>query len=308
MCDPASIVIGVVSAGLGFMQQREAVRARNAEIEAQNLNMDAQFAVNLLQTKTNRFVQTQKEQTTDLTNATNEYLADRGAEKEFKIIDLDIARAQEQTAREKREKKLETWAASGEILAAKGGGINTAFLLADVENQYGNYDWVSDRNLAFTGAQKGFEKEGVLVRRAQRKAGLTPYIKQLYVDPAKPIHIPKRRFNTGMAAVSAGLQGASLGMQTHSTITGAGYQWKDGSYQKITSSTRLLKENIVKLGTSPEGHNIYKFNYINNSTNYIGVIAEEVQKIKPEAVLTMPNGFLGVDYDLIDVDFLVQAA
>ena len=230
MCDPASIVIGVVSAGLGFMQQRQAVKARNAEIEAQNLNMDAQFAVNLLQTKTNRLVQDQKEQTTKLTNDTNEYIADRGAEKEFKVIDLDIARAQEQTAREKREKKLETWAASGEILAAKGGGINTAYLLADVETQYGNYDWASDRNLAFTGVQKGLEKEGVLVRRAQRKAGLVPYIKQLYVNPAPPVHIPKRKFNTGMAVLSAGLQGASAGMSMASSIKGAGYRWDGKGY------------------------------------------------------------------------------
>ena len=89
----------------------------------------------------------------------------------------------------------------------------------------------------------------------------------------------------------------------------AGYKWEGGRYTKVGStggSSRLLKENIFKLGKSSEGHNVYKFNYKNNPTNYIGVIAEEVQKIKPEAVFKMANGFLGVNYDLIDVDFLVQ--
>ena len=32
-------------------------------------------------------------------------------------------------------------------------------------------------------------------------------------------------------------------------------------------------------------------------------MADEVMKVKPEAVVTMDNGFFGVRYDLIDVQF-----
>ena len=32
-------------------------------------------------------------------------------------------------------------------------------------------------------------------------------------------------------------------------------------------------------------------------------MAHEIQKIKPKAVGTMDSGFLGVNYDLIDVEF-----
>ena len=71
----------------------------------------------------------------------------------------------------------------------------------------------------------------------------------------------------------------------------------------IAASSKELKENIKKIGESIRGHNIYKFNYKGKLKTYIGVIAEEVQKLQPEAVVTMPNGFLGVNYDLIDVQF-----
>ena len=69
------------------------------------------------------------------------------------------------------------------------------------------------------------------------------------------------------------------------------------------ASTKKLKDNIVKIGRSIAGHNIYKFNYKGDSRRYVGVIAEEIQQSVPEAVVTMPNGFLGVIYDSIDVNF-----
>ena len=68
-------------------------------------------------------------------------------------------------------------------------------------------------------------------------------------------------------------------------------------------SDRRLKENIKQIGKSITGLGIYKFNYIGKTQKYIGTMADEVMKVVPEAVVTMPNGFLGVNYDLIDVTF-----
>jgi len=68
-------------------------------------------------------------------------------------------------------------------------------------------------------------------------------------------------------------------------------------------SDRRLKENIKKIGESISGLGIYKFNYINQAKQYIGAMADEVLKVVPEAVVTMENGFMGVRYDLIDVNF-----
>ena len=69
----------------------------------------------------------------------------------------------------------------------------------------------------------------------------------------------------------------------------------------FAGSDRKIKENIKKLGESISGLGIYKFNYKGDSTKWIGTMADEVKKIKPEAVTTMKNGYEGVRYDLIDV-------
>ena len=76
-----------------------------------------------------------------------------------------------------------------------------------------------------------------------------------------------------------------------------------GGGSLLFSSDRDLKENIKKLGKSPSGIGIYKFNYIGNAKKYIGTMADDVMKVMPEAVSTMANGFLGVNYNLIDVQF-----
>ena len=308
MCAPP-IVIGIISAGLGFIQNQQMIAAQNRAIEVQNQNARAQFEVDKLQVQANRFREQQQYQSTELANDTSEFLANRAAEKEISSINIQVAQAQEEKALKKREKKLETVRAKGEILATGKGGLNVVNLLADVDSQFAQYDWGSNRNLAFVGYQAATDKESANIRRASRLATLNPYIQQTYIDPVKPIDQPKVPKNTGLALLSAGLQGASAGMSWASGLESMGYVPKGGGnpwFSTYVKSSKLLKENIFKLGTSKEGHNVYKFNYKGNPTNYIGVIAEEVQRIKPQAVSRLSNGFLGVDYNLIDVDFLVQ--
>tara|TARA_B100000287_G_scaffold293284_1_gene276628 strand:- start:981 stop:1856 length:876 start_codon:yes stop_codon:yes gene_type:complete len=64
-----------------------------------------------------------------------------------------------------------------------------------------------------------------------------------------------------------------------------------------------LKENIVKVGNSPSGINIYEFNYKSApDTRYHGVLAHEVKKIIPESVYVETDGFLSVYYSMLDVN------
>ena len=71
-------------------------------------------------------------------------------------------------------------------------------------------------------------------------------------------------------------------------------------------SDRRLKRNIHYVGKS-NGHNIYEFEYIqdNKRQKHIGVMADEVIKIKPEAVVTMPDGYMAVNYAMIGVPHAV---
>lgn len=63
-----------------------------------------------------------------------------------------------------------------------------------------------------------------------------------------------------------------------------------------------LKENIARVGTSPSGLGIYEWNYKSGGPRYRGVMAQEVLSVFPSAVVPIGNGYLGVKYDLIDVD------
>ena len=67
------------------------------------------------------------------------------------------------------------------------------------------------------------------------------------------------------------------------------------------ASDMKLKENIIKVGNSPSGINVYEWNYIGKSQRYRGVLAQELLESHPEAVTMCPNGFLGVYYGKIDV-------
>ena len=55
------------------------------------------------------------------------------------------------------------------------------------------------------------------------------------------------------------------------------------------------------MGTE-NGHNVYEFNYIGGDTKFIGVMADEVEKINPEAVVVI-DGYKIVNYDEIGVEF-----
>ena len=92
-------------------------------------------------------------------------------------------------------------------------------------------------------------------------------------------------------------------LQIGSTIIQTGMSVASPFIIAAAGSDRRLKENIKKLGDSPSGLGIYKFNYIGHAKKYIGTMADDVMKVMPEAVFTMANGFLGVNYNLIDVQF-----
>lgn len=63
-------------------------------------------------------------------------------------------------------------------------------------------------------------------------------------------------------------------------------------------SDKELKENLKKVGKLDNGLTVYLFNYIGDKTPRIGLIAQEVQKVKPDAVVENADGFLSVRYDL----------
>jgi len=63
-------------------------------------------------------------------------------------------------------------------------------------------------------------------------------------------------------------------------------------------SDRRLKENIKPVGKTDDGQKLYKYNYKGDPKTQIGLMADEVEKHHPEAVITHPSGYKMVNYDL----------
>jgi hypothetical protein len=66
-----------------------------------------------------------------------------------------------------------------------------------------------------------------------------------------------------------------------------------------------LKEDIVPLVRLANGLELYRFRYIErDQAIYVGVMAQDVEKIDPGAVSRDWDGYLRVDYDRIGVKFM----
>ena len=56
-----------------------------------------------------------------------------------------------------------------------------------------------------------------------------------------------------------------------------------------------LKRDIAQVGEH-NGINLYRFRYLWSNTTYVGVMAQEVAAVKPDAVSRGADGYLRVDY------------
>jgi Protein of unknown function (DUF3300)/Chaperone of endosialidase len=64
-----------------------------------------------------------------------------------------------------------------------------------------------------------------------------------------------------------------------------------------------LKHDVVLLGHLDNGLGFYRFSYLGSSKAYVGVIAQEVQAVRPEAVVRGRDGYLRVTYEKLGVTF-----
>ena len=64
-----------------------------------------------------------------------------------------------------------------------------------------------------------------------------------------------------------------------------------------------LKHDIVLLGHLSNGLGYYRFSYIGSDKAYVGVMAQEVEKVMPDAVTRGSDGYLRVYYDKLGLTF-----
>ncbi|MGA9339332.1 MAG: tail fiber domain-containing protein, partial [Pseudolabrys sp.] len=64
-----------------------------------------------------------------------------------------------------------------------------------------------------------------------------------------------------------------------------------------------LKHDISVIGHLDNGLGFYRFSYNGSDKVYVGVMAQEVQTVRPDAVIRGRDGYLRVFYDKLGVKF-----
>jgi len=69
-------------------------------------------------------------------------------------------------------------------------------------------------------------------------------------------------------------------------------------------SDERLKRDIEPVAALSNGLHLYRFRYAWSDEQYVGVIAQEVQSVMPEAVTTGPDGFMRVNYQMLGIKLM----
>ena len=82
----------------------------------------------------------------------------------------------------------------------------------------------------------------------------------------------------------------------------------EGSGGRMTASDIRLKQNIVRIDNHPLGFGVYLFDYkpefqeLAGRGRQFGVMAQEVETVMPDAVVTYPDGYKRVNYAMLGID------
>ena len=76
----------------------------------------------------------------------------------------------------------------------------------------------------------------------------------------------------------------------------------------MSTSDIRLKKNIDRIGDHPQGFGLYLFDYkpefseLYGSGRQFGVMAQEVEAVMPDAVVTYPDGYKRVNYAMLGIN------
>lgn len=203
-----------------------------------------------------------------------------------------------------------------EAYAARGRGMDDASVFAEAmgredimrqnrmeaQQSGGNlYQMLSasgaDPMLAVTGRPSGalpYTFQGLGQSMALGGRGATPQV--FAPDTGLNLALAQRAQDMEYDANIYGAQQARSGSIMGGLFEGLG---AIGGGMMAAASDRRLKTDLNRIGTHPSGVGIYQFRYLGSPTEHVGVIAQEVREVNPGAVVTMPNGYLGVNYSQI---------
>jgi len=98
------------------------------------------------------------------------------------------------------------------------------------------------------------------------------------------------------------------GTQVESTKSFFGFPYCEfNSKERSCKSDRRIKESIIRIGTHPLGISLYLFDYKPEFRDecghgrQFGVMAQEVERVMPQAVCMHEDGYKAVDYGMLGI-------
>lgn len=234
-----------------YMQYDYAAAEQQRQFQYEQAVNQQNFEYQQAQVAAQRAYEQQRQDQQQSVMELNSELAGIAYSNDLRLIDLRFMQEEEAAAAQKAKASREVAQARAEIRASGRTGNTVDNLLADYYRQQASFDYATNRNLAFTGADLQNQKRGAQAQYAARKASEQPYIKQQFVDPIKGQAIapgagvaplmgvaPVRQQVTRGAAVQSPvykanvdqtpylLQGINAGLTGISSTAGAVYDYK----------------------------------------------------------------------------------
>nr|WP_257786738.1 tail fiber domain-containing protein [Sulfitobacter alexandrii] len=67
-------------------------------------------------------------------------------------------------------------------------------------------------------------------------------------------------------------------------------------------SDARLKTDIKPVGMTSMGLPLYQYRYVGGQQTFEGVMAQDVAKVMPEAIIPIGFGYMAVDYDMLGLE------
>jgi hypothetical protein len=233
MCEPVSITLGILSAGLGIGQAVAGAQAAQQQVSFANAQAQQGFQFQQMQASSARnFEQLRANQQEELMRI-NRLMADNAYANDIGALNARLMQEQAAASQEQQKGAIAGTKARGEIIASGRLGNTVDNLVADFYRQQAQFDFATSQNLAFTGTQIQLQKQGVAAERGSRIASQQPYLQQPVLDPLEPIYQAKPSMTPFLLqGASAAIGGVQTGMSTASSISKAGYTYKGGKYTR----------------------------------------------------------------------------
>lgn len=205
---------------------------------------------------------------------------------------FDLAQGRIAPQQEQQRKALEVQLANRGIQPGTAAYSNEMQRLTNANTDQMN-------QLALTGRQQGFNE--ALAMRNQ------PLNEIIGLTSGTQVQNPNATFAQTPQSQVGGVDYTGLVNQKYQSEM-AGYNAQMGAlgglFGGITGmfkfSDERLKEGVKRVGSTDGGLPVYTYRYKGDGTMHMGVMAQDVEKVKPEAVRTHESGFKMVNYGMIE--------